>query len=184
MQHNRSEQDNLGQQSSDTSIPSESWTDLEQKLTDEQQKAGEYLNLLQRTQADFINYRRRSTQEMSEGKTTAQMAMLGELLPVLDDLGRALASTPPELVNHPWVQGIALVSKRLTSTLEQMGIRRIGLPGEQFDPRVHEAVTVEPRADTPEGTIMHVLRQGYTLGERVIRPAQVVVAGAPSATRS
>lgn len=184
MQQHEQTQNDKRQQPTDNAVPSESWDQLEQKLTEEQQKAEEYLNLLQRTQADFINYRRRSTQELIDGRTTAQMAVLERLLPVLDDLGRALDATPPELANHPWVQGILLVSKRLMATLEQLGVRQVGKLGEQFDPRWHEALTMEPRADVAEGTIVNVARQGYTLAERVIRPAQVVVAGAPSRIRS
>ncbi len=153
----------------------ESFAQLEQKYTAEQQKSEEYLDMLRRTQADFINYRRRATQEMTETRTAAQAQVLEQLLPVLDDLGRALSASPPELANHPWVQGIRLVTKRLMSTLEQMGVRLIGQPGEQFDPRWHEALTMEARPDMPEGTVITVTRPGYIMGDRVIRPAQVIV---------
>ncbi len=153
---------------------------VEQRLTAEQQKAEECLDLLRRTQADFVNYRRRMSQEQAEGRIAAQSALLSHLLPVLDDLGRALGAAPPELATHPWVQGLFLVERRLTTLLDQLGVRRIGAPGEPFDPRWHEAITTEVRADVPEGTILRVTQPGYVLGERVIRPAQVVVARAPS----
>lgn len=184
MQQDKHTQEKASQPSTDSSIPTESWTDLEQKLTAEQQKSEEYLNLLQRTQADFINYRRRSAQELSDERGTAQVIVLEQLLPVLDDLGRALRATPPELAHNSWVQGLVLVSKRLMATLEQMGVRQIGMPGEQFDPRWHEAVTMEAKAGVPEGTILQVIRPGYVLGDRIIRPAQVVVAGASSSARN
>ena len=151
----------------------------EQQLTAEQQKAEEYLDLLRRTQADFVNYRRRTSQEQAEGRIAAQSELLSHLLPVLDDFGRALGAVPPELVIHPWVQGLFLIARRLTTVLDQLGVQRIGIPGEQFDPRWHEAITAETRADVPEGTILHVAQPGYALGERVIRPAQVIVAGTP-----
>ena len=141
---------------------------VEQQLAAEQQKAEEWLDLLRRTQADFVNYRRRMSQEQAQ------------LLPVLDDLGRALGSVPPELADHPWVQGLLLVARRLTTLFEQLGVRQIGAPGESFDPRWHEAIATETRADVPEGTIVQVAQPGYALGERVIRPAQVSVARAPS----
>jgi molecular chaperone GrpE len=162
----------------------ESFAQLEQKYTEEQQKAEEYLDLLRRTQADFINYRRRSTQEMGDVRTNAQANIIEQLLPVLDDLGRALSATPQELTNHPWVQGIRLVTKRLMGTLEQLGVRLVGKPGEQFDPRWHEALSMETRADVPEGTVLIVTRPGYALGEKVIRPAQVVVSRATSPANS
>jgi molecular chaperone GrpE len=153
---------------------------VEQQLRAEQQRAEEYLDLLRRTQADFINYRRRMSQEQAETRTTAQIALLAQLLPVLDDFERALQATPPDLAEQSWVQGLGLVERRLTALLEQLGVHKIGTRGEPFDPRQHEALTVEERADVPEGTILQVARQGYALGERVIRPAQVIVAGAPS----
>ncbi len=153
---------------------------VEQQLTAEQQKTEECLDLLRRTQADFVNYRRRMSQEHAEGRIAAQSALLSQLLPVLDDLGRALAAAPPELATHPWVQGLFLVARRLTTLLDQLGVRQIGVAGEPFDPHRHEAITTEARADVPEGTILHVDRPGYALGERVIRPAQVIVARAPS----
>jgi molecular chaperone GrpE len=155
-------------------------TSLEKQLEEEQQKAEEYLDLLRRTQADFINYKRRVGQEQSEERTAAQGTILGELLPVLDDLGRALTSVPPELAQHPWVQGITLVARRLATTLEQIGVQQVGKPGEPFNPRWHEALMTTPRPDVPEGTIISVTRPGYALRERIIRPAQVVVAGPPT----
>jgi molecular chaperone GrpE len=153
---------------------------LEQQLSAEQRKAQECQDLLRRTQADFVNFRRRMSQEQAEGRIATQSALLFHLLPVLDDLGRALAAAPPELATHPWVQGLFLVARRLTTLLDQLGVRQIGVAGEPFDPHRHEAITTEARADVPEGTILHVDRPGYALGERVIRPAQVIVARAPS----
>ena len=153
---------------------------VEQQLAAEQQKAEEWLDLLRRTQADFVNYRRRMSQEQAEGRIAAQIALLSQLLPVLDDLGRALATVPPELAQHPWVQGLFLVARRLATLFDQLGVRQIGAPGESFDPRWHEAIATETRTDVPEGTILQVAQPGYALGERVVRPAQVIVARTPS----
>ncbi len=152
----------------------------EQQLTPDQQKAEEYLDLLRRTQADFINYRRRMGQELADARIAAQSELLSQLLPVLDDLGRALAVIPPEWATNPWVQGLFLMARRLTALFDQLGVQRIGTPGEPFDPRRHEAITMEERADMPEGMILQVAQPGYMLGDRVVRPAQVVVTGAPS----
>jgi molecular chaperone GrpE len=152
----------------------------EQQITEELQKAQEYLDLLRRIQADFMNYRRRMSQELAEGRIVAQSHLLAQLLPVLDDFGRALGTIPPELATHPWVQGLFLIARRFTTLLDQLGVQRIGMPGEQFDPRWHEAIMKEARADVPEGTILQVSQPGYILGERVIRPAQVSVASASS----
>src|SRR5581483_10800552 len=105
-------------------IPSQT----EQQLAEEQRKADEYLDLLRRSQADFINYKRRASQEKDEARIVGQVEVLQQLLPVLDDLGRALRSAPPELNATPWVQGLILVSKRLIAALEQLGVRQIGRP--------------------------------------------------------
>jgi molecular chaperone GrpE len=152
-------------------------TELKIQLEAEQARSEEYLDLLRRTQADFINYKRRTSQEQNEGRAVAQAAVLAQILPVLDDLGRASQAVPPELSDNSWVQGMLLVAKRLTDVLEQLGVRPIGQPGEKFDPRWHEAVAREARSDVPEGTILQVFRPGYVLGDRIIRPAQVAVAG-------
>jgi molecular chaperone GrpE len=152
----------------------------EQPLTSEQQKVEECMDMLRRTQADFVNYRRRTNQEQAEGRVAAQSALLSQLLPVLDDLRRALEAAPAELNEHPWVQGLFLVARRLTTQLEQLGVRQIGTPGEHFDPHVHEAITTQVQPDVSEGTVLRVMQPGYALGERIIRPAQVSVAGAPS----
>ncbi|GCE49376.1 molecular chaperone GrpE [Thermosporothrix hazakensis] len=153
---------------------------VEQELAEAQQKASEYLSLLQRTQADFINYKRRVNQEQSELMLTAQANLISQLLPALDDLGRALSSPPAEISKNAWVQGIGLVARQFTISLQQIGLKQIGTPGEPFNPLWHEAISTEARSDIEEGTIVHVVRPGYMLKDRVIRPAQVVVAGTAS----
>lgn len=181
MQQNGQEQQEAGQPEREGESNSAPFSAQgEQQLPAEQLKTEECLDLLRRTQADFVHYRRRMSQEQAEARIAAQIALLSRLLPVLDDFGRALGAAPPELAAHPWVQGLVLVARRLTTVLDQLGVRQIGAPGERFDPRWHEAITTEARADVPEGTILQVTQPGYVLGDRVIRPAQVVVARAPS----
>jgi molecular chaperone GrpE len=153
---------------------------LQQQVQDEHNKAEEYLDLLRRSQADFINYRRRMTQEQEENRASAQMSVLQQILPVIDDLDRALAVVPAELGNNPWVQGVVLASRRIDSTLQHLGVREVGKAGEQFDPRWMEALASESRPGVPEGTILIVARPGFALGDRLIRPAQVIVAAASS----
>ncbi len=171
-----------------TDVPSEKTTpdtetlSVEQQLAVAQQEQQECFDALLRAQADFLNYKRRTQQERAEAQAAAQQELLETLLPVLDDLGRALEATPDELAQQPWVQGIHLVARQLKTTLEHLGVQPIGAPGEAFDPRRHEAVMTERRVDLPEGTVVQVTRPGYALGERVMRPAQVIVAAAPEAT--
>ncbi len=152
--------------------------ELQLQLEAEQQKSEEYLNALRRTQADFINYKRRSTQEQQEARVAAGAAVIEQLLSVLDDLGRALDAAPEEYVDQSWVEGIFLVRRRLFSTLEQMGVRQVGKVGEAFDPHIHDALMTQSGSGSPMGTVVQVTRSGYAMGERIIRPAQVIVAGA------
>ena len=181
---NRQDTQDTAPRQDDNAADGTNLSQAEQQLEAEQRKSEEYLDLLRRSQADFANYKRRMNQEQGEARAAGQADAIQQLLPVLDDLGRALRSAPPELSDAPWVQGLVLVSKRLIATLEQLGVRQIGKPGDPFDPRWHEAVTMETRSDIPEGTILTVFRPGYALGERVIRPAQVIVSQAPSSARA
>ena len=91
---------------------------VEQGPSAEQQKMEECMDLLRRTQADFVNYRRRMSQEQAEGRIAAQSELLNQLLPVIDDFGRALGAIPPDLAKDPWVQGLFLVARRLTAVFD------------------------------------------------------------------
>ena len=152
--------------------------ELELQLESEQHKSEEYLDGLRRSQADFINYKRRSVQEQQDARIGAEASVIERLLPVLDDLGRALDSAPAEFADQPWVEGIFLVRRRLFNTLEQMGVRQVGKVGEAFDPSIHDALMTQSGTGSPMGTVVQVTRSGYALGDRIIRPAQVIVAGA------
>jgi molecular chaperone GrpE len=144
-------------------------------------KAESYLDLAQRTQADFVNYKRRVERERGEEIEAAQAELLAQLLPVLDDLERALSHVPPDLRDHPWAAGLPLVARQLRLALARAGVQRVGAPGEPFDPRLHEAVGYERGTPYPDGHVAVVVQPGYRLRERLIRPARVVVArGEPS----
>ncbi len=146
------------------------------KAEEHQRRAELYLDLAQRTQADFQNYKRRMEQERERLVKDANADLLRRVLPVLDDLDRALAHIPEDLAGHVWVEGVQLVAHKLNNILEQEGLQRIGSEGEPFDPRVHEAVAYEEHPEYGEGQVAAVYRPGYRLNDRVLRPAQVVVA--------
>ena len=143
-------------------------------------KAEAYLDLAQRAQADFQNYKRRTEQERERTTKDANADLLRQLLPALDDLERALGQVPADLADHTWTQGVSLVGQKLQRTLEQQGLTRVGAEGEEFDPHVHEAVAYEEHPEYGEGQVAQVYRPGYRLHERVLRPAQVIVARAGS----
>jgi molecular chaperone GrpE len=152
---------------------------LEQAQTeaeDNRRKAEAYLDLAQRAQADFLNYKRRTTQELEQKIRDANGGLLTQLLPVIDDLKLALANVPADLAEHSWATGIGLISQKLEGILQRQGLEQIGGEGDLFDPRVHEAVAYEEHPVYDEGQVASVYCVGYRLNDRVLRPAQVVVA--------
>jgi molecular chaperone GrpE len=152
---------------------------LRAELAEIEQKADEYLRLAQRTQADFINYRRRVEDERAQQTREANVAYIQRLLPVLDDFERALANAGAEELESNWGKGIELVERNLRGLLAADDVQRIAAEGAEFDPREHEGVGRQPSADVPEGHVLHVVRQGYRKGDRVLRPAQVIIADRP-----
>jgi molecular chaperone GrpE len=134
----------------------------------------EYLDLLQRVQADFENYRKRAAREQERLVAHAHERIVRELLPVLDDLERAL-DVAERHEEAQLVEGVELVEKALRKALEKEGLREIETDG-PFDPHVHEAVLAEPRDGAEPGSVVEVLQRGYRLGDRVVRPARVIVA--------
>jgi molecular chaperone GrpE len=156
---------------------------LRARLADSEAKADEYLRLAQRTQADFINYRRRMEDERAQHKSDANVAYLQRLLPILDDFERALSNAAPEDLESVWGKGIVLVDRNLQGLLTADDVQRIAAEGAEFDPREHEALGSQPSADVPEGHVVQVIRQGYRKGDRILRPAQVIVASRPADAR-
>ncbi len=146
---------------------------LKMQLAEAQAKAQEYLDALQRERADFVNYRRRAEQEREQMRQSTTGETIKKLLPVLDDLELALANRPTD---EPWANGVELVYRKFQSILEKEGIARMDAEGTPFDPNLHEAIMQEPSETHESGAVAAVLRQGYTHGERVLRPALVKVA--------
>jgi molecular chaperone GrpE len=129
---------------------------------------------LLRLAADFENYKKRAAREREEYVTLANERLLKELLPVLDDLERALTAAE----QHEEAQleeGVRLVHRSLASLLERNGVAVIETEG-KFDPHVHEALLSQPAEDRESGDVLDVIQKGYKLGDRVVRPARVIVA--------
>jgi molecular chaperone GrpE len=149
---------------------------LRSELEEANRKGQEYLQLLQRVQADFINYRRRMEQERTEQAKYAKSDVLLKLLPALDDFDRALAAVPPDAAGSDWVQGIQIIRRKLQTLLDSEGVQRLETVGKPFDPWQHEAVMYEEAPGAEEGSVVEEFRPGYKLHDRIIRPAQVKVA--------
>jgi len=133
----------------------------------------EAIDRWKRTAADFDNFRKRATREREEYVTLANERLVKELLPILDDLERALVAAA-EHEEAVLEDGVRLVHRALENLLERQGIKEIDAAG-MFDPHVHEALLSQP-SDAAEGSVIDVVQKGYTLGDRVVRPARVVVA--------
>ena len=128
-----------------------------------------------RALADLDNYRKRAAREMETRVAAAQEAIIGDWLDVVDSLERAMQME----VNGTCREGLSAVLEQMNSVLAREGVHRIGAPGERFDPERHAAIAVQDSAAAPDQTILAVERSGFALGDRVIRPAQVVVARPP-----
>jgi molecular chaperone GrpE len=145
---------------------------LKEALAQVRQEAKKNLENWQRTQADFINYKRRSQQEKEEIGQHSQSLLLCSLLPILDDLERALGNIPRDMAKTPWIEGIRLIERKFHNILKSQGIKAIKARGKAFDPNLHEAAM---STKGKEGVVVKELLKGYKLGDRVIRPSRVAV---------
>ncbi len=145
---------------------------LKKALAEEKEKAEKYLSNWQRAQADFVNYKRRIEQERAEVVNYANSAFILGILPIVDDLERALASVPDELAESTWVEGIRHIYRKLQGALESQGVSVIEAEGKDFDPNFHEAVMM---VEGEEGKVIGETLKGYKLHNRVIRPSKVMV---------
>jgi molecular chaperone GrpE len=154
--------------------------EIEKELDEAKEEAAEqaasdadrYLELAQRTQAELENVRKRAARDFALAGNRAKAALIRELLPVVDNLERALATANPE--EDHLAEGVRLVHVELMRVLERNGIQVYDPAGEQFDPTVHEAISMR-EGDNGAGVVLDVVAKGYKLGDNVIRPAQVVV---------
>ena len=158
--------------------PVEEGAEQQDELGALQAERDELFDRLQRLAAEFDNFRKRAAREQGEVVARANERLVKELLPVLDDLGRALDAAE-EHQEAQLEEGVRLVHRSLASLLEREGLAEIDSGG-KFDPHVHEALLAQP-SELEEGAILEVIQKGYRLGERVLRPARVVVsAGLPT----
>jgi len=134
---------------------------------------------LLRAMADLENYRRRIHREMDDQRRYANVQLIRDLLPALDNLERAVQAAEATGESAGVVEGVKMVLQQIETALEQHGCVRIGALGAPFDPNLHEAVLQQPSEESPPGTVVQVVRPGFRLYDRVVRPSQVIVAAAP-----
>ena len=149
---------------------------LQKELGETQVKANEYLDGWQRSRAEFANYKKRVEREQVETYQRAAGSIIKRYLEVMDDLDLALYNAPAEGDGAQWASGVQLIYRKLLSILESEGVTPMQAAGAPFDPHFHEAIAMEPNESVPSGHVCEVLKQGYLLGEKVLRPALVKVA--------
>ncbi|MBX9678689.1 MAG: nucleotide exchange factor GrpE [Gemmataceae bacterium] len=135
----------------------------------------EYLDLARRTQAEFENYQKRSSKERDQERKYGIGSLLQDLLPILDNLERALGAAQQANETGSLVQGVQMVQSQFLEQLKRQGVTRIDAAAKAFDPNIHQAVMQQPKDDVEANTILQVLENGYMIHDRVLRPAKVIV---------
>lgn len=153
----------------------------DQKLEIRKQKLGkvekdlqELTEDLKRVQADFVNYKRRQEEEKLGLMDYAKQSIVAQILPVFDNIDRALAHLPKDLKNNDWAKGVRQVAKQSEEVLRELGVEKIAAKGKMFNPQLHEAVGFE-EGEGEQEVVIEELRPGYKVGENVIRPSMVKV---------
>jgi molecular chaperone GrpE len=159
------------------SMTPENAASLEEQVTREKERAESYYASWQRAAADYQNYKRRIESERSELVQMANASLMINLLPLVDDLERALENVDAHLAGLTWLDGIRLIHRKFQALLEMNGVTEIAADGQDFDPNLHEAVMY---TEGEPGKVLNVAQKGYMLGGRVLRPAMVVVGGKQS----
>jgi molecular chaperone GrpE len=160
-------------QSQDDNQPSEDVA-LYEQFEQQQQQIGELTEALQRERADAMNLRRRHDEQVASLRNVVKANVVRDLLPVIDNFERALKHVPADLHDHDYMKGVQGVVKQFEKTLDDLGVKRIKTVGEPFDPRYHEAISME-EGDGTEEIVSEELQSGYALGDEVIRHAMVRV---------
>ena len=156
-------------------VPEPELSEEEARLAELTRERDEYLDLAKRTQADFENYRKRAAKDMTAAGARARIGVIREILPVIDNLERAL-SVAPEGDGDAFVEGVRLVYRELEGALARAGVEVIEPKGDAFDPNVHEALSMRPQEGAESGIVLDVVEKGYRTADAVVRPARVVVA--------
>ncbi len=156
--------------------------DLSEQLAAAKKEAADNYDRYVRSVADLDNHRRRTLREKEELRQFAASRVLEDLLPVIDSLGLGLAAAKtPNADLKTLVGGISMVAEQLKTSLANHGLKEVNPVGQPFDPNLHEAVSQTPSAEVAEGSVVTVVRTGFTLNGRLLRPASVIVSSGPAA---
>ena len=152
---------------------------LQLEVDESNKGTDEFKEMLQRTQADFINYKRRAEEEREEQQKYSNTRLILKLLPVIDEFDVGIDHASNSGAEASWLEGMKLIRRKLSLLLESEKVTRIEVDGKEFSPLEHEAIAYQESADHQEGEILAVVRDGYKTHDRVIRPALIIVAKRP-----
>ena len=153
---------------------------LHDLLKESRIEAGQSLDVAQRAQAELVNFRRRTDEERIALGKYANSRLIGKLLPVMEELDLAMAHAVTGSTNDSWLEGVKLIQRKLDNLLQSEGVSEIETLGTEFNPMEHEALGSVETTEHPSGYVAEVVRAGYRLYDRVILPAQVMVAREPA----
>jgi len=170
------EVENKTDENETVTIPLKEYAGQLEELDDMRQKVDEFSDGWQRERAEFANYRKRIERDRESQKQNNRIDVIKKYLAVHDDFERAMKTIPQESVQESWLEGLKLIDQKLKTLLEGEGIAPIPTENSAFDPVLHEAISHEENPDFESGQIIEVVQKGYTIGDRVIRPALVRVA--------
>jgi molecular chaperone GrpE len=170
------EVENKTDENETVTIPLKEYAGQLEELDDLHQKVDEFSDGWQRERAEFANYRKRIERDRESQKQNNRIDVIKKYLAVHDDFERAMKNIPQESVQESWLEGLKLIDQKLKTLLEGEGIAPIPIENSAFDPVLHEAISHEENPDFESGQIIEVVQKGYTIGDRVIRPALVRVA--------
>lgn len=167
---------NASQEIENVTIPLKEYAAQLEEIDDLKKKTDEFSDGWQRERAEFANYRKRVERDREMERQNSKLDIIKKYLAVHDDFERAMKNLPPEGLQAAWLDGLKLIDQKLKNLLEGEGIAPIPAENTAFDPALHEAISHEENPDFESGQIIEVVQKGYTIGDRVIRPALVRVA--------
>ena len=158
-----------------------SMAECQAELEKARAEAAEYLDQWRRSVAEMSNFRKRMQREQAEYNINATARVVERMLPVMDDMDRAIAALPNTQASNDWSNGFRMIQQKLHAVLDQEGVTPIPAAGQMFDPTLHEAVSYEEQPGYQEGQIIAEVSRGYKLGDRILKPSMVRVAKQPTA---
>ncbi len=168
------------QQATSAPAPSDVGSKLEERLAVAKQEAAASYDRYTRAVADLENFRKRTLREKEELRLFAVSGLMEDVVPILDNLGRTLAAAQLQAEVKPIVDGVTMTMEQFKGALSRHGLKELNPAGLRFDPNFHECISHQPSADVAEEHVMQVVRLGYTLNGRLLRPASVIVSSGPA----